>query len=622
LTLAAARGRQAEQNFSDALETVRRSLVILGNERLAPVPEVEDARRDALENAALMLRRLGERRAIREPSLDRELARTHVGMGRIQLVLGHHDQAEGSFQQALTILESLAARPADEGSPDREIADVETLIARSLGAAMAPAAVREAHFDRAISLLEKLSSRDPLARDALAAAHDAAGTVEGSPHRLAHASRAVEIYGDDAHSDPTSHPSEFARALFNLAKAKREEGASLEFESIVRRCLNIWDSIPVDRLDDFDRRGLAECLHTLGLQMLDRAVAENRRDMPIEAVEMVRRGLKVHEQLVLRQPRVHAFRDGLSRAYNGFGIALGRAGRYQEAVAAFQSAEVTREALIQTFPERLDEPFLLAEVLVNKATYEVALRDTKRFFGTFDRAIKLLEAHTKLRPHWARVHSALSKAYQNLAIQMSAAGRLQEALRLHDQSIASFETANQLPRDSSADDLQGVFVHAARAQTWAKFGRFDRAAADWKRAGDLSDTHNRAYYIVMQALALANDGDHEVASRVLDGLAATSHITAETHYNAACACSLALRAVDRDGRLDIARKKDRRTALLDAAMKHLDAARATGFFADPAMVANLQADTDLEAIRPEPRFTEFSRTLQPAPVPGVRSAQW
>jgi eukaryotic-like serine/threonine-protein kinase len=607
LKLAAIRGQQAEHNFLDALETVRQSLLILGNERLAPVPEVEEARRDALSAAAVMLDRLAGRRASPEPALEHERARTYVGMGRIQVFLGRYHDAERSYRQALAILDELRRRAPRDRSVVREIANVQVRIVESLHTPTVDVQEREARCERAIALLEELAREEPSTNADLAAAHMTGGTIVESKHRFAHLTRAVELYEELAATQPADYRPSLARAVYNLAGLKRETGDAARGETLLRRSLSIWRSIPAEQLDDSQRLLLAECYSTLGAVLL-RPTTEAGGG---EAGAMASEGLKIREQMALRQPRVYSYRDGLSRAYNIFALALAEAGRRPEALTYLEKAATTRQAIIRDFPHLADEPLFLAEVLVNQAAFLCGMGETARAIDVASRSVDLLDAQARLRPSWARVHFALSKACQNMALSLRVAGKPSQALVLHDRSIAEFESAAKLPSDSSADREQGATIRAARAVTYEALHQFPSAASDWRAARDLSDRGNRSYYTALLARALAQAGDYEGMARAVVDMAAGAGAGGETNYNLACAYSLAINGVDRDARLDASQKQTLRARFIAEAIKHLTHARDAGLFDAPEDRANLGADPDLAALRPDPRFAQFRGTLRP-----------
>jgi eukaryotic-like serine/threonine-protein kinase len=607
LDLAADRGQQAEQNFLDALETVRRSLVILGNERLAPVPEVEDARREALSAAVVMLERLGQRRATSDPALEHELARTYMGMGRISLFLGGYRQAEHSFREALAILERLRQRAPSDRALLRECADAELQIVSSLHDPATAVEERSLRSARAIEILERLAHDDPSLKAALAAANIVAGNITGSPHKRAHFTRAVELYEVLATTDPAAFQPRLARALFSLAEDNRQQGSIATASSLFERALAIWRAIPVERLDDTDRVAYAESLNTAGALLMEPSgPADSARRA--EAVALVRQGLALREQMVVRQPRVYAYRDGLSRAYGVFALALARLGRYLEAQTALERAKTVREAIIRDFPELKDEPFFLAELLVNQASFEGATGNMAQAIATSKRAIELIEAEAQRRSGWGRGQLPLSQTPQNLAIQLTVDGRAEQALPWHDRSIAEADAAAKLPSDTSADREQGVLVHAARAQTYEALGRFSAAAADWKLADELCDSGERGLYTSLFARALAEAGDYQGTELVLEA-AARGAVTPVVDYNLACAGSLAVSSIDRDTRLQGHQKQSLRARFVHAAIEHLQRARGAGLFADPAQLVNLDHDADLDALRSEPDFTALRRSL-------------
>ncbi len=105
--------RLAESNFQTALRAVDDMLTEVAEEQLAPEPRMEKKRRALLAKARSYYQEFLEQRG-GDPSLRKEAALAHKRLGDISRLLGEHDQAKSSYDQAITLLGQLVADHPDK----------------------------------------------------------------------------------------------------------------------------------------------------------------------------------------------------------------------------------------------------------------------------------------------------------------------------------------------------------------------------------------------------------------------------------------------------------------------------------------------------------------------------
>lgn len=99
----------AQSNFTKAREAVDTMLTKLGQERLRNIPQLENVRKELLEEALEFNESLLEVRSD-DPELQLETARSYTRIGRIQHVLGDREAAKSNFRMAIGRVEDIVRR--------------------------------------------------------------------------------------------------------------------------------------------------------------------------------------------------------------------------------------------------------------------------------------------------------------------------------------------------------------------------------------------------------------------------------------------------------------------------------------------------------------------------------
>jgi serine/threonine protein kinase/Tfp pilus assembly protein PilF len=94
--------RRAEANFQNALNAVDRMLTPLSSEQLAGVPKMEPVRRKILEDALQFLENFRQENSA-DPVVRPEMAQAYARLASVNAALGHSEQAEKAYRQALDL---------------------------------------------------------------------------------------------------------------------------------------------------------------------------------------------------------------------------------------------------------------------------------------------------------------------------------------------------------------------------------------------------------------------------------------------------------------------------------------------------------------------------------------
>jgi tetratricopeptide (TPR) repeat protein len=270
--------------------------------------------------------------------------------------------------------------------------------------------------------------------------------------------------------------------------------------------------------------------------------------------------VKEREALAAAHPEAAAYRDGLANSLTNLGIVYRETGRPREAEGALIRAVKEREALAAAHPENPGYAVGLGGAYVNLGNLSRDRDDPRGACDWYDRAVTTLGA-----------------------------------------------VSRRVPRDGTAQ-LFLRNAHLSRAGARARLGRHREAVSDWDQAIGYDDGGLRDRLRLSRAASLARSGDHaRAAAEALVG--AASIPPGPRFYELACVEALAAAAARGDRALTPAGRADAAGRLAARAVGRLGQARAAGFFRDPATVARLDGDPDLDPIRSRPDFRAFRLDL-------------
>jgi hypothetical protein len=146
----------------------------------------------------------------------------------------------------------------------------------------------------------------------------------------------------------------------------------------------------------------------------------------------------------------------------------------------------------------------------------------------------------------------------------------------------------------------------ARAELLVHLGRDEEAVKDWERAIELDEGVSRDWLQVRHAYSLVRLGEHVRATAEASEAFERVRESGGALYFVSCVFSLASAAVAKDGTLP---QQVERSRLADEhaarAVAILLKARDAGCFKDPAKIALLKQDTDLDPLRARTDFIKL-----------------
>jgi tetratricopeptide (TPR) repeat protein len=443
------RGR-AEANFEKVREAVDRMLTRVGQEQLAHAPQLEQVRREILEDALRFYQWFLEQRGS-DPAVRQEAGRALRRVGDIHALLGQADQAEQDYGVALGLQEQLAAEFPHEARYRLEVARTRQQAGQLLAQTGKVAEAEQAHR-AARYLWQPLADADPgvpAYRQGLAQSLCDLGTLLAATGRWA---EAAEVFGRAREYQQglvadfpaeAAYREDLARSHAGLADLLAQTGRLAEAEAagraaqaLYQRLADDWPARPAYRL------GLGRSCMALGkvLEADGRAPAE-----------VYTAAFALYEKLAADFPNVPDYRLEMAGAIQAMaqvphasdaeGVPAHRDRVYGQAVALY-------EKLATQFPRRIDYRQRLAASGMRLAVWQMDTRRPREAEQHFHRSRALFAELIRECPTVPAYRHGLAKVHLNFGILLADTGRAAEAeqgyrdgLDLERQLMAAFPEA-------------------------------------------------------------------------------------------------------------------------------------------------------------------------------------
>jgi tetratricopeptide (TPR) repeat protein len=346
----------------------------------------------------------------------------------------------------------------------------------------------------------------------------------------------------------------------------------------------------------------AECLVKEGYL----AAGEGR---PGEAEATYRDAAARFDALHAADPAEPRWSDGASWARHNLGSLYQTTDRRGPAEKEYRAALALRRAALGSDPSRGKREGV-AETTLNLALlcFQQGRRD--KAGPLFAEADALLRGLVAEDAGDLNLLSSFGANLCNRALLLLAEGKAAEARACYDEGIERLEPALRAEPELTGLRSGLLNLRGGRAQLNFKAERWAEAACDWGRVVELCDAKNpgRLGYRMAYAVALAHAGDYARAEAEAGALRRPPPGPPDL-YNLACVYALCVPAAEADAARPEAERQSAAGRLAGEALGLLRQARERGFFKDPANVAQLGKDPDLDALRGLSEFKEFAREV-------------
>jgi serine/threonine protein kinase len=274
------------------------------------------------------------------------------------------------------------------------------------------------------------------------------------------------------------------------------------------------------------------------------------------------KALDLYQQLVRDQPEVVDNQKRLAKVYNNLGLLYAREGKHSKADAAYQQCVALHETILR------DHPKVVA--------FQV---DVGGCSGNMAHHVRQSRSPEESLPWTARAIDVLVPVLEKDPLNRSARSALFDA-------------------------------HLARTMALRRLGRDDEAAMDWKRAIELSAGQSDITMRLWRPSCLAHLGEHVQATTEMETLLTEGKAQPVNIFQFGCFYVCCSGAAAQDARLPPAEREKLADQYGRRGVELLRRAQAAGYFRDPARLARMKENKDLDAARGREDFKTFLAELE------------
>jgi serine/threonine-protein kinase len=607
--------KRADANFEAAQKTVDEFLTDVSESDLLNEPQMEPLRRQLLEKARTYYQEFIKQQTD-DPILKAKLSDAHRRLVSIFHELGEHEAAMAECRQAIAIEERLVKEHPDVPRYASKLA----AFYHNLGASLLSTGKSEeaaTAYVKAKEIRERLVKEHPDVPEyanALAASYNNFGNWLSNTGK---SEEAVTAYGKaqeirerlvKEHPDVPEFANTLAALYNNLGLLLYYRGKAEEAATAYGKAREIHGRLVKELPDVPDyANALAGSYGNLAVLLYDLGKAE-------EAATAYGKAIAIDERLVKEHPDVPEYANTLGVSYINLGVLLSKTGKSEEAATVYGKAIAIDERLVKEHPEVLHYAYTLAMSYNGLGVLLSKTGKSEEAATAYGKAREIHERLVKEHPDVPRYANALASAYLN-------SGILEQGRRRYSKAIAHYELSLERLRSLKKDGQLARYLAGWDKKVEQRLVLCQRAkrAIEELSYAVAQPPAQAAGLLSIRGSVLAERGNHAGAAESGEKLAALvppkDQPSAKTFnlYNAACLLSLASAAAAKDE--DLA--KAERLALVDKyaarAVALLIEDRSLGYFKDPAEVAHMKKDTDLDPLRKRDDFKAFLRELEAKP---------
>jgi tetratricopeptide (TPR) repeat protein len=159
--------------------------------------------------------------------------------------------------------------------------------------------------------------------------------------------------------------------------------------------------------------------------------------------------------------------------------------------------------------------------------------------------------------------------------------------------------------------MQSLAVcHFEKGKTFTALGQHEDALREWDQTLPNDKPQDRDETRMYRATTLARLGRHTEAVQEATELASKINPREDAAFEAACVCTLAAEAAEKDVSLPSPERKKRAADYLQKAFEWLGKAREKGYFKSAKSRARLNEAEELRLLRPRPEFKSLIDAIE------------
>jgi serine/threonine protein kinase len=334
-----------------------------------------------------------------------------------------------------------------------------------------------------------------------------------------------------------------------------------------------------------------------------------------EAEALHQKALALRQALADKEPNNLQYQNDLGFSYQNLGWVCHANNQMPQAEAAYRKALAVQRRLVDKNPDNTYYLDMLSFTHHALGQVCVATHRPAEAEAAFQEALALREKLAGKNPNYARAAAFLAETELSLGDLARAAEKPEAALERFGQAVTWYQRATEQDPGNVAARYGLGLAHAQRASTLVRLGRYEEALPDVDPALPLLAPPQQAGLRATRAIALAYLGQHGRAVAEAEAVAREAALPAGVSYDLACAYAVASAAVTKDQKLPPTQREKLTSRCAATAMELLGKARDDGVFRNPAAVANLKKDRDLDPLRQREDFRKLLAGLEDKPAP-------
>lgn len=426
---------QVRENLDRSLQLLEAIFLRAAGRGLLREAEREQADQKLLEQGLRFYQQFAERNATNS-MVRHQTARAHFRVAYIQKHLGRLEEAEKAYDEAITLLERLAADYPQVYEYPRELASsfhMRASIRYQRGQAHGAAADMQ-HEEK---LLQRLVDKHPEAP----ACHAALASCRNN------------------------------RSLFLYNRGQLEEA-----DTLLRQFLPAMQHLAVEHPNELELQHEIAVSHSLRGHILASL------GQPVRAEDAYREAIRIVHELTERPPQPPEYRLKHAALHHHLAALLRVQGRLQEARQAHELARSGLRQLVADFPNMPDLQKELADVNDQYGLSLAALGERRAAEARFREATDAMERLTRAFPSRYEYRMSLGSSWNNLGILLARSQRAAAAEQAYDKAADAYAAlVERFPEDPiHAHRLGGIYNNLARI--FRSAGDLDKAQAHFDTA--------------------------------------------------------------------------------------------------------------------------------------------
>jgi tetratricopeptide (TPR) repeat protein len=357
---------QADANYDLAINAVDETLDVVGNDRLANVPQMELARSKLLRKALESYQGLLERKPTDTRTRQR-IARAYYRVADLHRQLGEKKEAKDAYARAIAGFAELAKQFPDEPEYRQSLGVAYDYLGESLRDTGSIAESEEA-YDHALATQKELvkgtDNRDY--RQELSRTLNNRGILFMDTNRADEARNSLDeargmLYQlTRDYPDHIAYQQELARTNINLGNLFNRTGRTQDAELAYQRASQLLTTVVEREPDVHDYRyKLAVCLVNFGNIL---------KAKPNEAEVQYKKAVELLSKLTADYPRIPLYKKELANAYNSLAAVYAQnPSSYEVARDNWDNARRLLDQLVADYPENSEYRSLLGLILGGQA---------------------------------------------------------------------------------------------------------------------------------------------------------------------------------------------------------------------------------------------------------------